>query len=370
MHFKEIIIDLASDNLKVCPGVEYNELVIEKNPYCDNVALEKGKALVEHFGDRIVKRSRRCLFLVTSTNDSILEDILLCSNCLKDCQPPSTIPVLDRTKINIKGESVESNPFRGLDAIKSNSKITVTKSEGTTSRLLATKAEEILDCNFVENNSTRKTNNKYCLQTSRETAKNKKNGIKVLFGLDDNESDCLQSDQGIDARPREPRERPLFHCKVCLLTYRSANKVRECMNKHRLAFSLDEPGGRCPICRHDIPSRLQVTDHFYARHPGKMACMVCMNLVTPSQLHKHIQSKHNLTTECKVCLKVLSSDMHFWHFKLHLSRMSNMEDLIGCPECKSSMKRIELTGHFKTGVHGADQVWPLTHFLSLLFVNH
>ena len=103
----------------------------------------------------------------------------------------------------------------------------------------------------------------------------------------------------------KPEIRVLLTCKVCLLKFKSQDKLDSCMKRHHEVLNL-KSNCICPLCEEEMP-KLSLTGHFKQAHreTGKTCCPECLALVTIDEiscnLRKHITSCHHSAGHEHLC---------------------------------------------------------------------
>jgi len=172
----------------------------------------------------------------------------------------------------------------------------------------------------------------------------------------------------------------VVQCRVCLISYPSQGQMEKCMGRHREMIELDRPA-ECPVCNEIIPSRLDVTNHFFTKHAGDdtTCCCECMELVKVSKLSRHIVvNHHHMDTAmrpkegivnkqvvkkakkdgpkepliktihtCKVCLLKFKCHSSLQNcMKRHQEEM-DLNANVECPLCNLQLQKLDVTAHFK-----------------------
>ena len=113
----------------------------------------------------------------------------------------------------------------------------------------------------------------------------------------------------VPPRPPKPKVKKapqvLVTCKVCLLLFKSQEKLDNCMKRHYDVLDLNKDC-ICPLCEAEMP-KLSLTDHFKQAHweTGQTCCPECLDLINiedePGNLRRHIINTHHSAEPGHLC---------------------------------------------------------------------
>ena len=338
----DILDSLSNDKWVYCRGVLNG---INGNCTGKRMSISKLSNLltIEPFDGEVRVRSRFCSIAVQRSLNDSKGQFTSCDECLKlnnlkEFKLDTYIhqkPYNERTKTEEKSDIKDNaNQFKNEDKAS-------------------------LDSSDIKLEVRDESTNLELLNDNQKTVKKKKKawippelspypGLSIKLNKTVEYDVLEESETGLQLIPHDqdtysyPDQTPLttkllFRCKLCLKTYSAREYVVKCMQRHVEEIDVNE-SVICPVCKQFIQRKLDLTDHFSAKHGNQTCCCVCLKILfnADNVLRKHILTKHHKGGKQLVCSWCGNSFNRAQGLRNHIASMHEKTDAYVCSICGKS----------------------------------